>query len=153
MFRIRLKELRESAGLSQEAFAKAFGVAQSTVGGWESGARVPRLPMIENIAAFFNVPTSYFVDGSDEASPSSPDSPLDEHLEGIDFFLYGETKDLTDEEKQDVLDYIRYKKSKKERLPSDAYIAAHGGAIHASEEGKTPEAAREIFRKVRNEEN
>lgn len=73
MFRIRLKELREKAGLSQEAFAKAFGVAQSTVGGWESGARVPRLPMIEKIAEFFNVPTSYFVGGSDEPSPSSPD--------------------------------------------------------------------------------
>ncbi len=72
MFRIRLKELREKAGLSQEAFAKAFGVAQSTVGGWESGARVPRLPMIEKIAEFFNVPTSYFVGGSDEPSNVTP---------------------------------------------------------------------------------
>ena len=117
MFRIRLKELREKAGLSQEAFAKAFGVAQSTVGGWESGSRVPRLPMIEKIAEFFNVPTSYFVGGSDEPSNVPPIYTFnkDEQLEGIDFALYGETKDLTDEEKESVLKFIRFTKSQRNK--------------------------------------
>lgn len=100
------------------------------------------------LADLFGVSVDYLLDRTDKNSSS-----LDEQLEGIDFTLYGEVRDLTDEEKQDVLDYIQYKKSKKERLPSDAYIAAHGGAVHAPEEEKTPEAAREIFRQVRNEEN
>ncbi len=78
MFRIKLKELREKAGLSQEAFANAFGVAQSTVGGWESGARVPRLPMIEKIAEFFNVPASYFLGGSNESPGISSTYTFDE---------------------------------------------------------------------------
>ena len=108
VFKIKLKELREKAGLSQENFAKAFGVAQSTVGGWESGARVPRLPMIEKIAEFFNVPASYFVGRTDELTPS-----LDKQLEGIDFALYGETKDLTDAEKEKILDFIKFTKSQR----------------------------------------
>ena len=32
MFQIRLKELREKAGYSQQSFADAIGVKQSTVG-------------------------------------------------------------------------------------------------------------------------
>ena len=37
MFRTKIRTLREAAGYkSQQSFADAFGVAQSTVGGWES---------------------------------------------------------------------------------------------------------------------
>lgn len=36
MFQVRLKKLREDRGYSQYTFAKKIGVAQSTVGGWES---------------------------------------------------------------------------------------------------------------------
>lgn len=69
MFRVRLKELRESAGMSQFNFAKAFGVAQSTVGGWESGAREPKLDTMQKLAEFFHVTTDYLLSGED-ASPS-----------------------------------------------------------------------------------
>ena len=36
-------------------------------------------------------------------------------LEGIDFALFGEVKEMTDEQKQDVLDYIKFKKSQQKR--------------------------------------
>ena len=42
MFKIRLKELRESKGMTQRDFAADFGVSKGTVGMWESGAREPR---------------------------------------------------------------------------------------------------------------
>ena len=32
-------------------------------------------------------------------------------MKGIDFALYGEVKELTDGQKQDVLDFIRFKKA------------------------------------------
>ncbi len=40
---------------------------------------------------------------------------LDDQLEGVDFALWGEVKEMTDAEKQDILDYIRFKKLKKGR--------------------------------------
>lgn len=56
MFQTRLKELRESAGYkSQQSFADAFGVAQSTVGGWESGKREPNYDTTIRLSKFFNV--------------------------------------------------------------------------------------------------
>lgn len=56
MFQTRLRELRESAGYkTQQAFADAFGVAQSTVGGWEAGKREPNYETTMRLAKFFGV--------------------------------------------------------------------------------------------------
>lgn len=56
MFQTRLKELREAAGYkSQQAFADAFGVAQSTVGNWEAGKREPNYAVTIRLAQFFGV--------------------------------------------------------------------------------------------------
>ena len=56
MFRVRLRELREAAGYkSQQAFADAFGVAQSTVGNWEAGKREPNFETAIKLSHFFGV--------------------------------------------------------------------------------------------------
>lgn len=55
MFRIMLKELREQKKLSQYKLADALGVAQSTVGMWESGKREPDFDTIKKLAEFFGV--------------------------------------------------------------------------------------------------
>lgn len=56
MFQTRLRELREAAGYrSQQSFADAFGVAQSTVGGWEAGKREPNYETTMRLARFFGV--------------------------------------------------------------------------------------------------
>lgn len=62
MFQTRLKELREAAGYkSQQAFADAFGVAQSTVGGWEAGKREPNYETTIRLANFFGVSVDYLI--------------------------------------------------------------------------------------------
>lgn len=62
MFQTKLRELREAAGYkSQQAFADAFGVAQSTVGGWESGKREPNYETIVRLSAFLGVPVGYLL--------------------------------------------------------------------------------------------
>jgi len=61
MFRIKLKELRENAKLSQAKFAKEIGVSQSTVGMWENGKNKPEYETLLNISKYFNVPLDYLV--------------------------------------------------------------------------------------------
>lgn len=61
-FKIRIRELRKAAGFkSQQAFADAFGVAQSTVGGWEAGKREPGYETTIRLAQFFNCSTDYLL--------------------------------------------------------------------------------------------
>ena len=84
MFQIRLKELREKAGYSQYSFAAAFGVAQSTVGSWESGVKEPRnYDTTRRLADFFNVSTDYLLGHTDDPAVSQQKSPVydDEALE------------------------------------------------------------------------
>lgn len=144
---MRIKELRLQSEMSQKKLADKIGVSRSTLAMWETNKSQPDLETICKIADLFDTTADYVL-GRTEAPPS-----LDKQLEGIDFVFSAETKDLSEEEKQDVLDYIQYKKAQKEKRKNNVYLAAFGGAAHAPEENKTPEAAREIFQEIRNEEN
>lgn len=64
MFSQRLRALREQAGMTQCAFARSFGVAQSTAAGWESGAREPNLATICRLADYFGVTVDYLLAAS-----------------------------------------------------------------------------------------
>lgn len=107
MFQIRLKQLRENNGFSQKTFAEAFGVASSTIGMWETGKREPDFDTMQRIADYFKVSVDYLL-GRDEHKPT-----LDEQLDGVEFALYGEIHDLTEEEKRDILSYVQFKKSQR----------------------------------------
>lgn len=111
MFALRLKELREQKGLSQKAFSMKLGVSQSTVGMWESKKREPNFETAKKIADFFGVSVDYILGRTNE--PNQID--LDKELEGVQFALYSETKELTDEEKKSVLDFVKFLKSQKEK--------------------------------------
>ena len=72
LFRFRLKQLREESGYtSQQAFAKSFGVAQSTVAGWESGAREPDFDTLLKLSSHFKAPVGYLLGSDNEKEPAS----------------------------------------------------------------------------------
>lgn len=81
---------------------------------------------LKAIADYFSVSTDYLLGNVSDPFfrldndkilrdiNSYEDEPsLDQQLSGIDFALSGEIHDLTDNEKQDILDYIRFKKSQR----------------------------------------
>ena len=110
MFSKRLKELRKKANITQIEFAKRFNIANGTVGNWESGNRQPDYDTLSKIAEFFDVSIDYLL-----CRTNTPQSvPLDEQLSGIDFALWSESREMTDEEKQDIIDYIKFKKIKRD---------------------------------------
>ena len=70
MFRNRIRELREAAGYkSQQSFADAFGVAQSTIGNWEAGKRKPNQETTIRLAQFLGTTTDYLL-GTDKEKPT-----------------------------------------------------------------------------------
>lgn len=74
MFRIRLKELRENAGLSQDSLAKQVGVSQSTVGNWEAGTREPNFSTLQRLADFFGVSTDYLLGRDTDKTKNNKES-------------------------------------------------------------------------------
>jgi len=78
MFRLKLKELREQQKLSQYALAKKLNVAQSTVGGWESGVREPGHETTSKIADFFGVTIDFLLGDDVQYKATQPESSLEE---------------------------------------------------------------------------
>lgn len=108
MFRTRLRELRENAGYkSQQAFADAFGVAQSTVGGWEAGKREPNYATTLKLANFFHVSVDYLLGQTDrkDISPTQTPTPStgpSSSRENLQAAFWGGEKDLSQEDLDDM---------------------------------------------------
>lgn len=86
MFKIRLKALRESKGMTQRDFAADFGISKGTVGMWESGAREPKtIDELNRIADYFEVSSDYLLGRTNEKEKPTPVSEdgLDPELEAL----------------------------------------------------------------------
>ena len=57
-----LKKLREEKGLTQSELGKELGISPSTVGMYEQGRRVPDVPILKKMSAFFNVSIDYLLE-------------------------------------------------------------------------------------------
>ena len=101
----RIKELREALGIKQEELAILCNVTQGTISLWEKGKTIPRKNALEKLSERFGVSIGYIL-GS-EGGESEP------NINDIDFALSGEIRDLSDAEKQDILDYIRFKRAQR----------------------------------------
>lgn len=65
-FSIRLKELRDERGLTQEELSAKTGVSFPTISRYEKGHRdEPKLSILKALANFFNVSIDYLVGDSD----------------------------------------------------------------------------------------
>ncbi len=106
MFAQRLRELRKNKNITQIEFARQFNIATGTIGMWETGKRQPDYDTLLSIAKYFDVSVDYLLGKEDSQT-------LDEQLEGVEFALFGEIHDLTEEEKRDILSYVQFKKSQR----------------------------------------
>ena len=115
-----MKMLRLQRGLTLEEVGNRVGVGKSTVRKWENGQIANmRRDKIALVAKALGVKPSYLM-GWDDGGDTEADivEPTDiwgdvQNLSGIDFALSGEIHDLDEDEKQDVLDYVRFKKSQR----------------------------------------
>lgn len=113
MYEIFEKLLRER-GVSAYKVAKATGISTGSLSDWKKGRSSPKADKLQKIADYFGVSVDYLLGATNAREEDSieKEKRLDQQLEGIDFALYGEAKDLTYEQKLDVIDYIRFKKQK-----------------------------------------
>lgn len=112
MFGDRLKALRKARKVTQEQLAAIIGVERSSIGKYEGKSKImPSDDVKDRIAAYFNISVDYLLGRTDDASPPSQTIQLSD----IDFALSGEIRELTDDEKQDLLDYVRFKRSQRGR--------------------------------------
>ncbi|QXV71956.1 hypothetical protein [Staphylococcus phage vB_SarS_BM31] len=94
-----LKNLLERKGKTQTDMAKDLNLKESTVSSWVNAVKYPRRDKIELLADYFGV------------MPSDITEDKNTHQDTI--AAHFDKEDLTDEEKQEVQDFINYLKSKR----------------------------------------
>lgn len=80
----RLKELRDTLGLSQEEFGKRIGSARNTIANYEIGRRTPSNTVILSICREFRANYYWLTEGDGEMFISTPQNIIDELAEDFD---------------------------------------------------------------------
>ena len=67
----RLKDLRESSGLTQKQVAERVGVTSAVISAYETGIRQPSYAVLVKLAALYNVSSDYLLGISDSRTRES----------------------------------------------------------------------------------
>ena len=105
MFNNTFKELRLQRAMSQKQLARELNCSQSTVGYWETGERIPSFDKLQSIANYFGVTVDFLLGREEERDPTK--------LDDFSYALFNETKDLTEEDKQQLMDMAKFLRMRK----------------------------------------
>ena len=107
----RLRQLRVERHLTIRQLGEKVGISYVTISRLESEVRPFTLDHLTRLSQFFDCSFDYILGKSDERKPQ-PKVQFPE-LDSVQIALLAHTKDLSDEEKQQVVDFIEFIKSKK----------------------------------------
>lgn len=85
---LRVKEIRELEGLSQEEFGNRFGVTRSSISNFEKGKRKMSEQTLRSICREFNIEYLWLKNGDGNMKPNQTD---DDILAQIDVIMCGES--------------------------------------------------------------
>lgn len=103
----KLRQARKAANMTQKELAQAVELKHNAVSNWEKGVSSPDPDTIRKLCAILRMPPNFFFDTQE-----------DDALSGVEFALFGEVRQLSPEDQQDVLNFIRYKRSLQEKRNS-----------------------------------
>lgn len=106
----RIKELRNSVGISQEELATEIKVSRGNVGDWERGKAKPGADALISLSMFFKVSVDWLLTGKEYAKSSDTrkyvhdNSPLE--LAPSDIEIIAKIKSLSEKDRGKVEGYI-----------------------------------------------
>ena len=100
-------QLCRKQGLTPSGAAAKIGFNRASVTVWKNTGKAPKQELLLKIAAFFGVTTDYLLTG--EARPAAEP---ERQLEGLEYALFGEVRDMTEAQKRDVLKFAKFLKQK-----------------------------------------
>ena len=105
------EKLMKDRGVTPYRVHKETGVAQSTLSDWKNGKCRPKIEKIRAIADYFGVSVDYLLGNEPkEKTPAEADVTFDDFT----YAMYGEAKELTDEDKNMLLEMARMLKKRQQ---------------------------------------
>ena len=112
MFYDIYRELCKKRGMTPSGAAAKIGCNRASITFWKNSGKAPKQDLLLKIADFFGVTTDYLLTGVEKSKDAESADGLDRQLDGIDFALFGEVRDMTDAQKRDVLNFAKFIKQK-----------------------------------------
>lgn len=104
----RLKQLRTERRLTLRQLGEKAGISYVTISRLETENRPFTLDHLTRLSQFFDCSFDYILGKSDERKPQT--KAQFPELDSVQIALLAHTKDLSDEEKQQVLEALKNKK-------------------------------------------
>lgn len=104
----KIRENRRKMGLTQIELAKALNISQASLSGYETGRIEPDVKTMRKMSDLFGVTLDELFGDQINDVETQPND-----ISEIEFALSGEIRDLSEAEKQDVLDYVRFKRAQR----------------------------------------
>lgn len=105
MLTVNMRALRKKANYRQEDISRLLNIQRQTYSNYENASRMPPLEIIVSLAKLYNVSVDYLVCGIDHVSDSNASFLTSEEKQLLNDFA-----DLSNQKRQEVLDFIRFKK-------------------------------------------
>lgn len=102
----KIDELRKERNLTWDELAEELNLSRSVIWRFGKGEREIKHGDLERIATFFNVSTDYLL-GLSENRNLQNEKEKQQESDPIFFSLYDEVKELTDAQKEEILDIIK----------------------------------------------
>ncbi len=118
-----IKRLREDADMSQDQLGQRLGKTRSAISQYEAGKIIPRMGVIDNIAAVFNVPKSEIL-GENVTNLSSSDF--------IELPVMGEIAAGTPIEMTEIIDNYPCPKQIADKHPNSGWLRVEGDSYNRS---------------------
>lgn len=115
MFYVNLAQLCESKGIAITALLKKLNMSKGSISSWKKGS-IPKGETLQKIADYFGVTTDYLLNGTNKKSPAEAEDiykDLPKELQDLQFAFHNpELSELTKDDIEDILEFVRYVKSK-----------------------------------------
>ena len=109
MFWDRFSELCKKNGVTPNAVCSTIGKSTATATHWKNGS-TPNGDVLIKIAEYFNVPVDYLLGRTDD--PNQKPGETNIRFDEFEFAMHNETKDLSDDDKNMLLDMARILKNR-----------------------------------------
>ena len=111
------EQLLKKRKITPYRVSKKTGVPQSILSDWKRGRSVPKTEKLQKIADYLNVSVDYLLGNEQKGRASSLDEkkPEDITLDDFTYAFLDESKELTDENKQKLLEMARFFKMQQDK--------------------------------------
>lgn len=105
-------DLCQKSGLTPSGAANKIGFNRASITMWKNTGKAPKQDLLLKIAAFFDVSVDYLLE-KEKAPAEVGRHRVD--LSDIDYAFYGQFKELTDDDKETLMDMVRVMRQRRSR--------------------------------------